>query len=100
MKKLFTLLLLLVSMLSLHAEIRTGKCGNNVTFTLDTETGAMSIEGTGAMSNYSYSALFDSSLNGIGVNLTTAPWRYYYKSLTSVTISEGVTSIGSSAFED
>ena len=91
---LLTLAVLMVSITAAFAEVLSGSCGEyggNVTYTLDTETGVLKIEGTGTMSIYSYS-----SLNGVYV--TTAPWRDYYRTLKSVTISQGVYSIGSFAF--
>ena len=67
----------------------SGECGAesaNLTWSLDTQTGVLEISGTGAMKDY------DSS----GSN--RAPWYNYYSSITSVTIGEGVTTIGDYAF--
>ena len=66
----------------------SGTCGaagneGNVTWTLDTE-GKLTISGSGAMKDCS-------SVNDV-------PWYRYRKSITSVEIVEGVTSISSSAF--
>ena len=84
------------------AEVYTGSCGTNVTYTLDISTGLLKIEGTGAMTNYS--SRF-SSLSGTYV--TNAPWSnnnttsnggkisYFIK---TIEIAEGVTSIGDYAF--
>ena len=62
----------------------SGTCGENLTWSLDTETGELIITGTGAMNDYS---------------LQSAPWYKYYSSLKSVTIADGVTIIGSYAFQ-
>ena len=62
-----------------HAETYSGTCGDNVTWNLDTATGVLTISGTGAMTNY------DSS-----------PWMA--KSIQTVVIEDGVTTIGDCAF--
>ncbi len=64
-----------------YAEIETGICGSDLTWTLNTETGVLEISGTGAMGNF-YS------------------WHNYRSSITTVTIDDGVTTIGESAFFD
>ena len=89
---LLTLAVLMVSITATFAKVLTGDCGTNVTYNLDTETGVLKIEGTGAMSDYS-----TISPNGIYVN--TAPWRGNYQTIKSVNISQGVTSIGRWAFD-
>ena len=68
----------------LSAETYNGTCGENLTWTLDTETGVLTISGTGEMENYVYSS--------------DAPWSYYSSSIKTVTIGNSVTSIGSWAF--
>ena len=60
----------------------SGTCGSNLTWSLNT-CGVLTISGTGAMSNYP------------GMNM---PWRSRRASITSVVISDGVTSIGYNAF--
>ena len=59
----------------------SGKCGTNLTWTLD-DKGTLTISGTGEMDNYS----------------SFAPWHASGKSIKSVVIKPGVTSIGDSAF--
>ena len=76
--------------LSLRASAATysGSCGadgDNVTWTLDTETGVLTITGTGAMRDYDYDSI---------------PWYSYRYSIISVSIGNGVTSIGAHAFDD
>ncbi|MCD8145467.1 MAG: leucine-rich repeat domain-containing protein [Oscillospiraceae bacterium] len=63
-------------------EVASGTCGDNLTWVLDSD-GTLTISGTGDMSNW--------------INYD-APWYSYRSSITSVTIGDGVTSIGSYAF--
>ena len=58
--------------------LASGTCGDNLTWKL-TDEGALTIEGTGAM--------------------TSAPWRDYTESIKVITIKEGVTTICDRAFE-
>lgn len=88
---LLTLMVLMVSITAAFAAAYTGSCGTNVTYTLDTETGVLKIEGTGAMTKYA-STIVDNKW------ITTAPWGKYSKYVTSVVIGDGVTSIGDYAF--
>ena len=59
-----------------------GSCGDTVSWELDTEKGLLKISGKGAMSDYN------------------EPWYFKYTLITTVEISEGVTYIGSCAFEN
>ncbi len=78
--------LICITGITASAETYTGTCGDDLTWTLDTETGVLNIDGTGDMYNYDYS---------YG---TIAPWREYDNYLKSVVIGDSVTSIGSYAF--
>ncbi|MCM1364254.1 MAG: leucine-rich repeat domain-containing protein [Faecalibacterium sp.] len=74
-----------------------GECGangDNVTWSLDTESGVLKIEGEGAMDYYTPSQIF---YPGIGRNLNS-PWKAYTQYIKSVVISKGVTNIGGFAF--
>jgi|GEM_PF-7128858 len=59
----------------------SGSCGENLTWSYDSQTSVLSIDGTGDMKDYQ--------------NIY-APWRSY--GIKSVIISEGVTSVGYGAF--
>ena len=65
-------------------DVGSGSCGENVTYTYN--HGHVTIKGTGNMENYSYRG------GSYGI-WTTAPWSG--KTLRSITIEEGVTSLGS-----
>ena len=62
----------------------SGECGENLTWTLDTDSGILTISGSGSMKNYS----------------GNSPWYSYRDSITTVQISNGVTSIGSQSFRN
>ena len=86
MKKLLTLFLALAaSVAPLFAQ--SGTCGTNLTWTLDTKTGTLTISGTGAMTDYTSS-----------YPPNTPSWSSYNESIKTVIIEDGVTSIGNSAF--
>ena len=81
MKKIFLFFLALAASVgTLFAE--SGTCGANLTW--DLTGGVLTISGTGAMTDYTYS--------------DPAPWYANRESITSVTIGNGVTSIGIYAF--
>ncbi len=112
--------------LSLSAETKSGTCGTNLTWTLDSETGVLTISGTGQMYDHfdgSYdvprsikSVIIEDGVTKIGVNAfggctsltsVTIPNSvysidekafYHCSSLTSITIPNSVTSIGKWAF--
>ena len=61
----------------------SGVCGDDLTWSFDADTGMLAIEGSGAMTNYSYA---------------TSPWKAFKENLVSVALPEGLTSIGDYAF--
>lgn len=68
----------------------SGTCGDNVTWSFDESTGELTVSGTGDMTNYG----FDN--NGSQIE---SPWNDLKSVITSVIVSEGVTSIGDGAFK-
>lgn len=86
-KRLLSILLVLLTALTLlplgALADDNNKCGENLTWELD-EIGILTISGTGDMYDYSEDYL--------------APWSEHCVEITNVTISDGVTSIGSYAF--
>ena len=66
-------------------EVTSGSCGDNVTYTLNSE-GLLEITGTGAMTDYGSS--------------NQVPWYEYRDSITSATISDGITNVGAYAFSN
>ena len=70
---------------TVSAATYSGNCGDNLTWTLNTSTGVLDITGTGEMNNYLYS--------------NNVPWFSYFSYLKTVNVSNGVTSIGSHAFD-
>ena len=85
-KKLFTFLLALAASVGLMnaAVDDSGSCGDNVTYSFNGTTGAMTITGTGPMTDYA--------------SISNVPWNSYRDDITSVTITDGVTTVGSNSF--
>ena len=71
--------------LTAYAETTSGTCGTNANWELDTETGVLTISGTGAIKDYST----DSA--------SKTPFAHQ-SAIKEVVIGEGITSIGSHAF--
>ncbi|MCD7855770.1 MAG: leucine-rich repeat protein [Clostridiales bacterium] len=76
-----TLLLCSMAVTSVSAEETSGSCGDGVTWSFDSSTGTLSIEGSGAMTDYA--------------NVLSIPWKSYCPNIKSVSVGEGVTKIGS-----
>ncbi len=68
----------------------SGTCGDNLTWSLDTETGLLEISGSGSMSSFTF--------YGAKVKKTDAPWFEYSSYIKTVNITSGVTNIGMAAF--
>ena len=62
----------------------SGECGENVTWSLNSSTGVLTISGTGAMTDYASSS--------------AVPWYSDRDSITGAVIENGVTSIGNYVF--
>ena len=114
MKKIISLLLSLAMLLTItsglnltaYADVQTGKCGDNVTYSLDTSTGVLTISGTGKMTDYPYNSTpfgDDTKIKVITIDYgVTSIGEYAFDdctSLASVTIPDSVTSIGEWAFD-
>ena len=65
-------------------EVYSGTCGDNLTWTLDTVTGLLEINGTGAMWSWSIPSY--------------VPWYSYMSSVVTVQIGSGVTKISDFSF--
>ena len=86
-----TALCIVFGWLAVQATIYTGTIGS-IQWTLDTESGVLTIYGTGNMRNYHGN--WDYGCRGNG----NAPWYNYRTRIKSVVIEDGVTSIGNAAF--
>ena len=76
---------LIALMLGMNASAQTnGSCGENLTWSYKSSTGALTITGTGAMNSYT---------------LPTQPWVNYRTNITSVSLPAGLTTIGDHAFD-
>lgn len=79
----FALLALAFSCLNVQAsEVEDNSCGANLTWTY--ENGTLTVEGTGAMYNYD--------------DIDFAPWYEYREEITSVSLPDGLYSVGDFAF--
>ena len=78
-------LLQIANVISIHAEIVKGDCGDNVAFTLDTETKLLEISGAGKISDFGSS---------------NAPWYNVRGYIKTVKISDRIKYIGNYAFKD
>lgn len=81
----FVMLLTMIPLsgISVNAETVTGACGDNLTWSFASDTGTLTISGTGDMYNYDYAE---------------NPWVDYRENTNNVVIENGVTSICDYAF--
>ena len=78
------LLLFLFALLPMLAMAQSGWCGEHVTYTYNSTTNKLTIQGQGAMDDYS--------------SYLSVPWYSYRENIKTVIIEEGVTRIGEDAF--
>ena len=98
MKKRITSIIISVMMIisiipmTVYAESYSGKCGDNLTWELDSETGTLTVSGQGDMDDY------DTFLYDGFDDREFAEWKPYRSLIKKVVVENGVTSIGSDAF--
>lgn len=85
LRLLITICALLISTF-LYAEVVSGTCGKNLTWTFNSETGLLKIEGSGEMYDYDYFS-------------PLVPWYSYRERILAVELPKGLTNIGRYAFE-
>lgn len=86
-KKLFTFLLALVTSVGMMwAQNPSGSCGTNLSWEFNPATGTLTITGSGAMTDWA--------------SATSRPWHSYQSDITSLSLPEGLTFIGRSAFQE
>ena len=78
----------------------SGKCGDNLYWTLDKSSMTLTITGTGSMRNYDGGHFLCINQKG---NVderagSDAPWNYYTPELTKLILPNGMTTIGDTAF--
>lgn len=66
----------------------SGSCGKDVTYTIDTEKGVLTLTGSGATSDYSYTTIT------IGNGVKRCPWYGQRASIKRVVVGEGITVLG------
>ncbi len=67
----------------------SGQCGDNLYWSFDEDTGTLTITGSGAMYDFDF-------ITGIGEN----PWSRFRSEIRTVILPEGITTIGSHAFDN
>ena len=74
----------IIPITAIAASATSGKLGDNLTWSYNTTSHILTISGYGNMQNYSVSRY---------------PWKEYNDEILKVIISDGITTIGNSAFE-
>lgn len=69
----------------------------DISWSFDSETSTLYIDGTGEMDDYSCNAV---SENGIIVSPSDIPWYDYFLDIEKIVVGEGITYIGNSSFCD
>lgn len=91
MKKHFLLLILAALLPMVAWADESGQCGDNLTWTYYEATHSLVLTGSGVMENYY------PTVNGSEYG-STAPWNKYHNDIVSITLPEGLSSIGNCAF--
>ena len=78
------LLLILATTLPISAEIVSGSCGPDCTWTFNNENGELRISGKGEMTDYT--------------SAPETPWASYWDNIKTLVIDEGITKIGNYCF--
>ena len=86
------LMIISIIPMTVYAESYSGKCGDNLTWELDSETGTLTVSGHGDMDDY------DTFLYDGFDDREFAEWKPYRSLIKKVVVKKGVTSIGSDAF--
>ena len=68
----------------------SGTCGDDLTWSFDENSGRLTVDGTGAMYDYTYYNITEGAVY--------PPWYTYAEAITSVVIGENVETIGKDAF--
>ncbi|MBR2299173.1 MAG: leucine-rich repeat domain-containing protein [Alphaproteobacteria bacterium] len=96
----WVLAICLLASFNAKAEIVTGeKCGDDCSWTLDTDTGQLTISGTGNMYDWDF---FDTGHRlwdgGESHHQTLAPWGEYSADIQHIEVGNGITYIGDHSF--
>ncbi len=86
MKKFTLLCIALLSLTMLRANVISGTCGDNLTWQYDTDGHSLVISGSGDMYDYDEYGL-------------PCPWKTVAEAITSVSLPNGLTHVGSHTFE-
>lgn len=86
MKKFTLLCIALISLTMLRANVISGICGDNLTWQYNTDEHSLVISGTGDMYDYDEYEL-------------PCPWKTVAETITSVSLPNGLTHVGSHTFE-
>lgn len=104
MTKRLKLMLVILCMLctsSMYAEKHGGTCGKSANWLLDTETGILSITGSGKLNMYDFHCSRRIAEDGRMTDLhieTSAPWFEYKDYIRKLEISDGITNIHHATF--
>lgn len=91
---ILTLILVLFFSCLVYAKSKSGTCGKNVKWSLNS-SGTLTIKGRGAMKSYIKKNIVDE----LDI-FTKRPWYKYRSSIKKIVIKKGVTSVGEAAFVD